>query len=225
VAELIVALDTGSLDEALALFGRVRAVTPWVKVGLELYTAEGPRAVRELRAAGARVFLDLKLHDIPAQVAGAVRSAGRLGVELLTLHAAGGPAMLKAAREAAPEGLALLAVTVLTSIGAEDADALGVPPPASWAPRLARLAWASGAHGVVAAVTEAVHIRSEAPPGFRILTPGIRPAGAEAGDQKRVATPAAAVRAGSDYLVVGRPITGAADPAAAARRVWEEMAG
>lgn len=224
----ILALDVAGAEDALALAERVPRAD-FVKVGLQLYTAAGPPIVRELRARGRRVFLDLKLHDIPNTVAGAVASAAALDAELLTVHAVGGEAMLRAATRAAAEEsdtLSLLAVTVLTSLSARelerawDREAVDLE---SEVVRLARSARDSGIPGVVASVQEARAIRSRLGGGLRILTPGIRLAGDSAGDQARVATPAEAARQGADYLVLGRTVTAAADPVAAYDRVLDEL--
>lgn len=226
----ILALDVPSSGEALALVDRVPRAG-FVKVGLQLYTAEGPSIVRELRARGRKVFLDLKLHDIPNTVAGAVAAAGALEVDLLTLHASGGDAMLRAAARAAAENsddLRLLAVTVLTSLG--DAQLAAVWNRSALriedeVVRLAARAADAGVPGVVASVHEAAAIRRAQGPGFLILTPGIRLAGDEAGDQSRVATPTEAVQQGADYLVIGRTVTAASDPAGAFDRVLAELSG
>jgi orotidine-5'-phosphate decarboxylase len=226
----IVALDVPDASAALALVERLGPRADFVKVGLQLFTAEGPGVVRALRGRGRRIFLDLKLHDIPSTVAHAVRSAAALGVELLTVHAAGGAAMLGAAREAAGPrggpGPRLLGVTVLTSLSeAELAEAWGreAVVAADEVARLAGLAERCGMDGVVASVHEVPVVREAAGEGFLVLTPGIRLAGDAAGDQARVATPAEAARAGSDYLVLGRSVTAAADPAAALARALEEL--
>lgn len=224
----ILALDVPDASAAFALLDRLPAAD-FVKVGLQLYTAEGPEIVRELRRRGRRVFLDLKLHDIPNTVAGAVRSAAALDVQLLTVHAVGGAAMLKAAATAADEasdGLRLLAVTVLTSLtGAELEGVWGrsVVDVETEVIRLATLARDSGIPGVVASVKETSRIRSAFGADLRILTPGIRLPGDAVGDQARVATPADAVRLGSDYLVIGRTVTAAADPLAAYDRVLADL--
>jgi orotidine-5'-phosphate decarboxylase len=225
----IVALDVRNEREALALVERLGPRADFVKVGLQLFTAAGPAVVHALRERGCRVFLDLKLHDIPNTVAHAVRSAAGLGVELLTLHASGGPEMLRAARSAAGPagdgGPALLAVTVLTSLSdAELAEAWGrgSASAAEEAPRLAALAAAAGIDGVVASVHEVQRIRAVAG-SLRVLTPGIRLAGDSAGDQARVATPADAVRAGADYVVLGRTVTAALDPREAMERACLEL--
>ncbi|HET8654646.1 MAG TPA: orotidine-5'-phosphate decarboxylase [Longimicrobiaceae bacterium] len=224
----VIALDVPSRREALDLVARLPRAD-FFKVGLQLFTAEGPEIVRALRGEGRRVFLDLKLHDIPNTVAHAVEAAAALGVDLLTVHASGGPAMLRAARAAAPVGggTRLLAVTVLTSLGAPElAEVWGRGPlsAAREAPRLAALAARAGIDGVVASVHEVAAIRAEAGAGMRVLTPGIRLAGDAAGDQARVATPAEAARVGADYLVLGRTVTAAPDPAAALDRALGEIA-
>ena len=227
MAEVIVALDTASARDALALVERLGPTAAFYKVGLELYTAEGPGVVRELLARDKRVFLDLKLHDIPNTVAGAVRAASALGVDLLTVHAAGGRAMLEAARDAASGGLHLVAVTVLTSLDAADLERSwgrpvgSVPDEAS---RLASLAQGAGLDGIVVAAADAARIRPEVGEGFLIVVPGIRPAGSDMDDQRRTATPAEATSAGADYLVVGRAVSRATDPAAALASVLSEIA-
>jgi orotidine-5'-phosphate decarboxylase len=228
----IVALDVPDTRGALALLERIGPAVEFVKVGLQLFVAEGPDVVRALRERGARVFLDLKLHDIPNTVARAVESAAALDVQLLTLHASGGARMLRAAREAAGApgagGPGLLAVTVLTSLapaelahawGREDVD------PRDEASRLAALAAEAGMDGVVASVHEAGVIRARAGSSLRILAPGIRRAGDSAGDQTRVATPGEAAAAGVDYVVIGRTVTAAADPAQAMEAVLRELGG
>lgn len=226
-AQPILALDVATAADALALVERVPAAD-FVKVGLQLYTAEGPAVVRALRERGRRIFLDLKLHDIPNTVARAVASAARLEVDLLTLHASGGAAMMKAAAAAAASGPRLLAVTVLTSFTAEGlAEAWGRDGVRveDEVVRLARLARESGVPGVVASVHEVRPIREALGEEIHILTPGIRLAGDDVGDQARVATPAEALRLGSDYLVIGRTVTAAADQAAAYERVLAELSG
>ena len=223
---MIIALDTPSLEEALGVVDLLGDEARFYKVGLELYTRVGPQAVTELIAREKRVFLDLKLHDIPHTVARAARAISDLGVDLLTVHAAGGAEMIEAAREGLGAGTTLLAVTVLTSMARDD---LG----ASWGRsvqsipeevvRLAELARTSGADGVVSAATEVARVRAHVGDEFLIVVPGIRPTGADHQDQKRVATPAHAVRSGADYLVIGRPITQSPDPAGALRAVVAEM--
>jgi orotidine-5'-phosphate decarboxylase len=229
---LIVALDMPSLDEALALVERLAGVVRWFKVGSELFTGAGPAAVTALRPKG-RVFLDLKFHDIPATVAAAIAAAARLGVDLVDVHAAGGGAMLRAAQDAAERsavstgrpGPTAVAVTVLTNADPAMLDEVGMKgTPAEAALHLARLARGAGLGGVVASARDAAAIRAACGPGCLIVCPGIRPAGAGADDQRRVETPAAAIAAGADMLVVGRPITRASDPRRAAEEVLREMA-
>lgn len=225
----ILALDVPDAVRADALLARVGPGADFVKVGLQLFVAEGPSVVRALKGRGLRVFLDLKLHDIPNTVARAVESAAALGVDLLTVHAAGGSAMLRAAAEAAraSEGPRLLAVTVLTSLSAPEvgeAWGRGDVDTGEEVLRLAALAADAGIDGVVASVHEAAAVRARAGAGFAVLTPGIRLAGDPAGDQARVATPADAARAGVDYVVLGRSVTAAADPAAALARAAAELA-
>jgi orotidine-5'-phosphate decarboxylase len=226
---LIVALDSPELAEAEALVERLAGAVGMYKVGAQLFTAAGPAAVEMVKKRGGRVFLDLKFHDIPATVAGAVREAARLGVTLLTVHASGGTGMLGAAAEAAAaagrERPRILAVTVLTSLDRLALQReLGVAASVEeHVGRLAGLARATGCDGVVASPQEAGTLRAVLGRDLLIVTPGIRPAGARADDQARVATPAVARRAGADYLVVGRPITDAADPAAAAAAIVAEI--
>ncbi len=227
-ARIIAAIDTADLARAEALAGVLAPpACGMLKVGLELFGAAGPEAVRRL-AARAPVFLDLKLHDIPNTVAGAVRALAPLGPALLTLHAAGGPAMIAAAREAAESGAArpaLLAVTVLTSLDAATLAATGIAGgTVQQVLRLARLALDAGADGLVCSPQEVARLRDAFGAAPLLVVPGVRPAGSAAGDQARVATPAEAVRAGADWIVVGRPITGAADPAAAAAAIGAEAA-
>ena len=221
---LIVALDVPGADEARRLVERVGPAAGMFKVGSQLFTAAGPSLVRELTRAGRRVFLDLKYHDIPNTVASAVRAAGDLGVSLIDVHALGGAAMIEAAAAARPAGARLLAITILTSH--DEATLLAIGLCGSLTDnvrRLALLAQAAGADGVVASPHEVGLIREACGAAFLIVTPGIRPAGAQMHDQARAATPAAALAAGASYLVVGRPITEAADPAAAAQAIVREM--
>jgi orotidine-5'-phosphate decarboxylase len=223
---LIVALDYPSAPPALALADRLQGLCRWFKVGLELFVAEGPSIVRELRHRDFSVFLDLKLHDIPNTVAGAVRSVAAIGAEFLTVHAAGGPAMLEAAAEAAssvPNAPQLLAVTVLTSMDQLELAAIGIEhSPENQVLRLANTASAAGINGFVASAEEAASLRHRFPAAALVI-PGIRPAGSAIADQKRIASPAAALAAGASFLVIGRPITQAPDPAAATRAILEEM--
>jgi orotidine-5'-phosphate decarboxylase len=223
---VIVALDFPDAAEALGLVERLDGIIQWFKVGFELYLSEGNSVVHAIRSKGHSVFLDLKLHDIPNTVAGAVRSASRAGAQLLTVHAGGGPAMLAAAAEAAAsvtDAPKLLAVTVLTSMDQAQLQAVGVSSsPAAQVLRLARLGREAGIRGFVSSAEELAEMRL-AFPEATLVVPGIRPAGTSVSDQKRVATPAAAIAAGADYLVIGRPITQAADPAAAAAAILAEI--
>jgi orotidine-5'-phosphate decarboxylase len=227
MAEVIVALDTASPEEALRTTEALGDHADFYKVGLELYTRAGPSVVSELLARDKRVFLDLKLHDIPNTVAGAVAAASQLGVHLLTVHAVGGSAMLEAAREAAGGRLRIVGVTVLTSLTAEDLSVVwgrevrAVPDEAM---RLAALARRAGLDGVVASASDAGRIRREVGADFLLVVPGIRPSGSATDDQRRIATPAEAVKAGADYLVLGRVVTRAHDPAAALGAVLDEVA-
>ncbi|MEW6337678.1 MAG: orotidine-5'-phosphate decarboxylase [Acidobacteriota bacterium] len=231
VRRLVVALDTSDRAAILALARDLSGRVGMFKVGLEAFTAHGPALVGEVRALGVPVFLDLKLHDIPNTVERAARNLARLGVAVMTTHAGGGRAMLEAAARGAaagtPEGAArplVLAVTVLTSLDDAALDELGIPGGAaarvaSWA----ELARAAGCDGVVCSPRETAALRARLGPEFVLLTPGIRPAGGDVGDQKRVATPRDAVAAGATYIVVGRPITAAPDPAAAAEAILAEL--
>jgi orotidine-5'-phosphate decarboxylase len=207
--------------------GFARAVAPEVgllKVGLELFVAEGPAAVRAAAALGRPVFLDLKLHDIPNTVEGAARSAAASGASLLTVHASGGADMVRAAVRGAGPGVRVLAVTVLTSLDAAALDAVGLAgPPESAVVRLARLAVGAGAGGLVCSPQEVAAVRAAVGPGPLLVVPGVRPAGAARGDQARVATPADTVRAGADVIVVGRPLREGGDPVAAARAIAGEL--
>lgn len=223
---VIVALDVPDGGQALELVKQLDSIIRWFKVGLELYLVEGNGIVEAIRSKGHSVFLDLKLHDIPNTVAGAVRSASRAGAQMLTLHAGGGSAMLSAAAEAAaslPFAPQLLAVTVLTSMDQAQLKAVGVSDaPAEQVLRLARVGWAAGVHGFVSSAEEVAAMRLSFPEATLVI-PGIRPAGSAVGDQKRIATPASAIADGADYLVIGRPITQAPDPAAAAAAILEEI--
>lgn len=224
---VVVALDLPEGAPALALVDRLGDACAFYKVGLELYTAAGPRVVEALRERGKDVFLDLKLHDIPRTVAGATTRAGELGASLLTVHAMGGPAMLVAAAEAAPPGLAVLGVTVLTSLDGPALEAvLGRPVPdmEEEVARLAALVRDAGLHGVVCSAAEAALARRVLPPGAEIVTPGIRLPGDAVHDQRRTRTPAEAFRAGATRIVAGRMVTGAPDPVAVLRRVSLEHA-
>lgn len=224
---LIVALDVPNTEEARRLVASLGDSVGYFKVGLQLFTAEGPGLVRDLVSSGRRVFLDLKLHDIPNTVASAVKSAAELRVDMLTVHASGGSKMLRAATEAAASAAhkpLVLAVTVLTSMADEDVQEVGVSGRAAdQVVRLANLAKISGCGGIVASPQEVARLRQALGAGFSIVTPGIRPIGAEAADQARIATPAEAIRAGASHLVVGRPITAAADPKSAAEAILRDI--
>jgi orotidine-5'-phosphate decarboxylase len=226
---LIVALDVSDRAAATELVGQLENSCQWFKVGLELYTAAGPAIVEMLARRGHSVFLDLKLHDIPNTVAAAVRSASSLGVRMLTLHSLGGAAMLSAARTAL-DGVSdppqLLAVTVLTSMDQAQLQGVGVDrSPAKQVELLARMAQGAGIRGFVCSPQEVASLRALCGPEGVLVIPGIRPADAAKGDQKRIATPAEALRLGASFLVVGRPITQAPDPAQAAEAILQEMAG
>jgi len=225
---LIVALDVSTVAAAQRIVAAVGDCVLTYKVGMQLYTAEGPRVVRDLVTSGRRVFLDLKYHDIPNTVAAAVAEAAKLGVSMLTVHAAGSEKMLRAAAEAAkasPE-LILLGVTVLTSLGEDDLEKTGVHGSVKEnVLRLASLALENGCRGIVTSAREASAVRAKLGYEFPIVAPGVRPAGSSVGDQVRVVTPAEAIAAGVSHIVVGRPITEAKDPAAAARAILAEMAG
>ena len=219
-APIAVALDAPNLETAARWAGLVTPHVSTVKVGLELYLRYGPDIVASIRgASGVKIFLDLKLHDIPATVTGAARAVARLRPELLTVHAAGGPEVVRAAVEGAPD-TTVAAVTVLTSLSQESLERIGMLGTMSDAVRrLSVLAVESGARGLVCSPQEVAAVRAEVGPGITLITPGIRPVGASAHDQARTATPADALRAGADLLVIGRPITGAPDPGAAAAAI------
>jgi orotidine-5'-phosphate decarboxylase len=227
---LIVALDVPDAKSAARLVERLEGQCLWFKVGLELFVAAGPAVIDPLLNKGFSVFLDLKFHDIPNTVAGAVRSAAALGVQMMTLHAAGGPAMLTAAREAlenlsATSRPELLAVTMLTSMDKAQTEAIGLGrSPAEQVEVLARMGMQAGIRGFVCSPQEVESLRSLTGPNGVLVVPGIRPAGTEIGDQRRIATPGEALRCGASYLVVGRPVTQAADPAESAAAILDEMA-
>jgi len=227
--QLIVALDVDDQEEAVAIADDLRGIGGAFKIGSRLFTAEGPAVVHELRARGHRVFLDLKFHDIPQTVASAVRAAARLDVWMLTVHASGGTEMLRAARQAAGQNGAgrrplIVAVTVLTSIGDAALSSIGVAPPLEGQVlRLAQLARDAGIDGIVASPHEARAIRAACGRGFAIVTPGIRDAGRARDDQARTSGAAAALDAGADYIVVGRPILQSANRRSAAERILAEM--
>ena len=225
---LIVALDFPDLRTAQEMVNRLEGTCLWFKVGLELFAATGPAIVEQLVGAGHSVFLDLKFHDIPNTVAGAVRSVARLGAGMMTIHAGGGPEMLKAARSALagmekpPE---LLAVTVLTSMDRAQLQAVGIgQSPEEHVESLARMGLAAGIRGFVCSPREVAALRALTGPEGVLVIPGIRPTGSDRGDQARTASPSEAIRQGASYLVVGRPVTQAPDPQAAARAILDEMA-
>ena len=226
---IILALDRPDLAAAVDLVDRTGADLRWVKVGLELFTAEGPSAVRAFTERGRDVFLDLKLHDIPNTVAGAVRSAAGLGAGLLTLHAEGGPEMMRAAvaaRDETGSDLRLLAVTVLTSLhGDEFPDVYRDADPAPRVLAFARAAADAGVDGIVCSPKELAPLRNAVPDGFLRVTPGIRPAGSATGDQARVATPESALADGASHLVIGRAVTASSDPAAALEAILDGLSG
>ena len=226
--DLILVLDAPSPRDVAPVLRRLAGSVRWVKVGLEMFTARGPDCVREIAGLGFDVFLDLKLHDIPNTVAKAVESASRLPIKMLTLHAAGGREMMRRAAQAqrdhAPD-LLLLGVTVLTSLGEADLAEVGVPgAPADQVVRLGRLAAAAGVRGLVCSPLEVAPLRAALPPTVQLIVPGIRPRGAGADDQTRVMTPGEAARAGANFIVVGRPVFQAPDPAAAAAAILQELA-
>jgi orotidine-5'-phosphate decarboxylase len=225
---LIVALDVSTAAAAQKIVAAVGDSALTYKVGMQLYTAEGPQVVRDLVASGRRVFLDLKYHDIPNTVGAAVSEAAKLGVSMLTVHASGSGKMLRAAVEAAqarPQ-LMVLAVTVLTSMDGHDLETIGIRGTVEDSVvRLATIALANRCHGVVTSAREASTLRAELGDDFAIVTPGVRPAGSNAGDQVRIVTPAEAIASGASHIVVGRPITEAADPAAEARAILGQISG
>jgi orotidine-5'-phosphate decarboxylase len=223
---LIAVIDVPDRAQAVALVDKLGGVPSWIKLGLELFCAEGPSVVSHFVAGRHAVMLDLKLHDIPETVARATARVAALGAGLLTVHAAGGRKMLEGAVKAARDGgsTKILAITVLTSLDEQDLADIGAHGPiAELVKRRAALAIEAGCDGVVASPHEVAQIRAIAPPGFLVVTPGVRPAGAAAGDQKRVMTPKEARAAGADLVVVGRPLRDASDPAAAARAVVDEL--
>ncbi len=231
---IIVALDVPTAERALELAGQLAGVVGAFKIGKELFTAAGPDIVRRVRTTGAAVFLDLKFHDIPNTVASAVRAAVRLDVQMLTIHAIGGVAMMRAAEEAAHEEAVkrnslpplVLGVTVLTSMDDPTLAELGIlATAAQQVERLARLAAGAGLRGLVCSPLEIALLRNVVPSTVQLVTPGIRPAGADKGDQKRTLTPAEAIAAGANWLVIGRPIIAAPDPVAAARAILGSLAG
>jgi orotidine-5'-phosphate decarboxylase len=225
--QIFLAIDTTETAAASAQAAATRGIVDGIKLGLEFFTAHGPQGVRAVAVDGVPLFLDLKLHDIPNTVGAAVNEACKLGVSMLTVHASGGTNMLRAAVEAgrnANISPMILAVTVLTSLDDRDLEHSGVRGTVGdQVSRLAALAIASGCHGTVASAQEAAALRGELGDDFLIVTPGVRPSGTDHGDQARVVTPAEAIAAGANYIVVGRPITGANDPAAEAREILAQI--
>ena len=230
MAEVIVALDVNNRQEAVEKVKAIGDSIGFYKIGLELFSAEGPDVVKAVKDLGKRIFLDLKLHDIPRTVERAVKSGARLGVDLMTIHSVGGKAMIKAAADAAAEfganGPKILAVTVLTSLDQNDLADVGIVnrTPAEQVMAMAKFATDNGAHGLVCSPKEVGALSKALKAGTLFITPGVRPAGSAVGDQKRVATPAEAVRDGSTHLVIGRPILAAPDPVAAAKEILASIA-
>jgi len=221
--KIITALDVPSLAAAESVLADLEGAATWCKIGMQLFTKEGPPVVAMARARGFKVFLDLKFHDIPNTVASGARSAAELGVDMLTIHLSGGPEMIRAAVEAAPD-VCILGVSVLTSSTAETLAAVGIPhTPQDWVPQLASVGSRCGIGGIVCSPLEIGAVRAAAGAGLKIVTPVVRPAGADLGDQKRVLTPAAAMAAGADYLVIGRPILAAPDRRAAFEAIAAEL--
>jgi orotidine-5'-phosphate decarboxylase len=222
--KIIVALDVATEKEALDLVGELRGQISLFKIGLQLYTAEGPEIVRAVLAPGAKVFLDLKLHDIPTTAAKAVESAAKLGVEMVTIHLSGGGEMIRAAVRARKDNMSILGVTVLTSASQETLSETGVSDKIdNQVLRLAKLGVESGVDGIVASPSEIKLLRGEFGDRIKIIAPGIRPAWSHADDQKRVSTPRQAIEAGADYLVIGRPITSHPKPSDAVRLILSEL--
>lgn len=227
-SKVVVALDYASAAEALAFADRVNPALCRLKVGKELFTRCGPLLIEQLVARGFDVFLDLKFHDIPNTVAQACKAAAELGVWMVNVHASGGRRMMETTRdalEALPQRPLLIAVTVLTSMNAADLAELHLPEPAAQVEMLARLTYSCGLDGVVCSAHEAGLVRRLSDAQFKLITPGIRPANAATNDQSRIMTPQAAIEAGSDYLVIGRPITQSEDPAAALAEINASLAG
>ena len=221
---LIIALDVGTRAEAISLALTLAPVAAWMKIGLQLFTAEGPDLVRAIRETGANVFLDLKLHDIPNTVARAVESATELDVQMLSLHLSGGREMVQAAVDAAPRDLLLLGVTVLTSVNSGTLREIGMAEDVSQqVVRLGKIGLDCGIGGIVASAHEIEPLRKVVGQDLKLIIPGIRPRGSDEQDQRRIMTPADAIAAGANYLVVGRPVTAAADPTVAARKILEEI--
>jgi len=227
---IIIALDVDNRNEALSLVRQLKGHVGLFKIGSQLFTSEGPQLVKEVVESGERVFLDLKFHDIPNTVLKGVLAAQRLRVSMLTLHAAGGPQMLSTVAQALGSGepgkprLLTLAVTVLTSLGEEDLRRTGCPSAVQeQVLRLAEIAYKAGTDGVVASPAELGGLRQKFGRSFILVAPGIRPTGSDVNDQNRIATPAAALKAGADYLVIGRPVTASPDPAGSLKRILEEL--
>jgi orotidine-5'-phosphate decarboxylase len=221
---IIVALDVPTKKAAIDLVRQLAEDISFFKVGLQLYAAEGPAVVREILASGAKVFLDLKLYDIPNTVAGAVRSAAELGVHMLSIHLSGGDAMVRAAISARNDNLTVLGVTVLTSMTQETLSEVGIVDKVdNQVSRLAKLGVAAGINGLVASPHEIEILRPQFGDEIKIVTPGIRPSWMDAGDQKRVMTPREALDAGADYLVIGRPIIAHSSPSDAVQRILKEL--
>ena len=218
------ALDVPTESAALALVEKLSGEVLFFKVGLQLFSAAGPQVVRTIVASGAKVFLDLKLHDIPNTVAGAVKSAAELGAEMLTIHLSGGAEMIRAAVAARENNMSILGVTLLTSATEETLREIGIADKIDdHVLRLAKMGAAAGINGIVASPHELRMLRSELGNAVKIITPGIRPSGSEPGDQKRFMTPREALNAGADYLVIGRPITAHHDPREAVAKILEEI--
>ena len=224
--KIIVALDVPTKKEALGLVEQLRGQVSFFKVGLQLYTAEGPEIVRAVTKTDAKVFLDLKLQDIPNTVAGAVESASKLGVQMLTIHLSGGPDMIRAAVAAKSNKISILGVTVLTSATQHTLDEVGIEEQLDrHVLRLGNLGVAAGVDGLVASPFEVRFLRAEFGDKIKLVVPGLRPSWAEHGDQKRVMTPSEAIQAGADYLVIGRPITLHKNPREAVKRILAELNG
>jgi orotidine-5'-phosphate decarboxylase len=222
--KIIVALDVASKDAALRLVEQLRPEISFFKIGLQLYTAEGPEIVRSVTASGAQIFLDLKLHDIPNTVARAIESASELGVQMLTIHLSGGGEMIRAAMAARKSEMWILGVTVLTSSTQHTLDEIGIDEQLDrHVLRLGNLGVAAGIDGLVASPFEARFLRSELGDKIKIVVPGVRPSWSEPGDQKRFMAPREAIEAGADYLVIGRPITAHKNPREAVERILEEL--
>ena len=223
--KIIVALDVATKSEAILLVGKLREQISFFKIGLQLYTAEGPEIVRAVTASGAKIFLDLKLHDIPNTVARAVESASELGVQMLTIHLSGGSEMIRAAVAAKKREMSILGVTVLTSSTQQILDEIGIEEQLDrHVIRLGSLGVAAGIDGLVASPFEVKFLRAEFGDKIKIVVPGVRPSWSEPGDQKRFMTPRQAIEAGADYLVIGRPITAHKNPREAVATILGELA-